>query len=167
MYRLSTRRSSSGWVEPVREGGPPWVFPYVTEPGQESSPDPPIRPAVAVSLVAPDGTESPKFLALVDSGSERTLAGPGLGRLAQPSYAEPPHQMTLRIGGAPRTTVFGEVILRLYEHLSVDEPPLVQWSAEVGFFKQWEPPWAVLLGQRGFFDQFTVDDEPVRYGSRS
>lgn len=136
---------------------PPWVFPYVTEPGSESTPDAPIRPAVAVSLVAPDGSESPKFLALVDSGSERTLAGPGLGRLARPSYAEPPREMTLHIGGAARPTVFGEVTLRLYEHVSsVDEPPLIEWSAEVGFFKRWEPPWAVVLGQRGFFDRFTV-----------
>ena len=26
----------------------------------------------------------------------------------------------------------------------------------MGFFSSWEPPWQVLLGQRGFFDQFTV-----------
>ncbi|MBW3663200.1 MAG: hypothetical protein KY469_08890 [Actinobacteria bacterium] len=39
---------------------------------------------------------------------------------------------------------------------SVDEPPLTEWSAEVGFFTQWEPPWGVVLGQQGFFDRFTV-----------
>jgi hypothetical protein len=29
-------------------------------------------------------------------------------------------------------------------------------QATVGFFTQWDPPWALLLGQVGFFDQFTV-----------
>lgn len=129
----------------------------MTEPGSEHLADPAIRPAVAVSVVAADGEESPKFLALVDSGSERTLAGPGLGRLANLAYVQPQRELTLHIGGAPRKTVFGEVTLRLYEHVrSVDEPPLAEWTAEVGFFKRWEPPWGVVLGQRGFFDRFTV-----------
>jgi hypothetical protein len=33
----------------------------------------------------------------------------------------------------------------------------VEWRAEVGFFNEWtSAPWQVLLGQVGFFDQFTV-----------
>jgi hypothetical protein len=32
-----------------------------------------------------------------------------------------------------------------------------EWRAEVGFFNEWtSAPWQVLLGQVGFFDQFTV-----------
>jgi hypothetical protein len=140
----------------VSANQPPWIFPYVVEPGGENIADLPIRPAVAVSLVAADGEESPKVLALVDSGSERTLASPGLGRLANLGAATT-REMTLEIGGRARHTRFGEVTLRLYQHaLSVDEPPLVEWSAEVGFFNRWEPPWGIVLGQRGFFDHFTI-----------
>lgn len=33
----------------------------------------------------------------------------------------------------------------------------MEWQAEVGFFSEWtSAPWQVLLGQVGFFDQFTV-----------
>ena len=32
-----------------------------------------------------------------------------------------------------------------------------QWQTQVGFFTRWEsPPWNFVLGQVGFFDQFTV-----------
>jgi hypothetical protein len=35
--------------------------------------------------------------------------------------------------------------------------PGVEWRAEVGFFSEWtSAPWQVILGQVGFFDQFTV-----------
>lgn len=136
----------------------PWVFPYVQEPAGSGHQPPPDRPAVAVSVasVLGDGA-SPKFLALVDSGSERTLAGPGLGRLAEDVDLDNAETMVIRIGGAPRTIAFGRVCLRMYQHVdSQDEPPLVEWTAEVGFIRAWEPPWSIVLGQRGFFDQFTV-----------
>jgi hypothetical protein len=32
----------------------------------------------------------------------------------------------------------------------------VEWQAEVGFLQQWRPTWPMLVGQVGFFDQFTV-----------
>jgi hypothetical protein len=33
----------------------------------------------------------------------------------------------------------------------------VEWRAEVGFFSAWtSAPWQVVLGQVGFFDQFTI-----------
>jgi hypothetical protein len=35
-----------------------------------------------------------------------------------------------------------------------DEP--FHWRTQVGFFHRWEPQWAGILGQVGFFDQFTV-----------
>lgn len=138
--------------------GPPWVFPYVAEPGREDVYQPPaLRPAVAISLATVErAEETPKFLALVDSGSERTLAGPGLGRVATMQRGRSA-EMQIKLGGAPRTVRFGVVTLRLYRNVwSVDEAPLDEWNAEVGFIVQWEPPWAVLLGQRGFFDRFTV-----------
>ena len=33
----------------------------------------------------------------------------------------------------------------------------LEWETEVGFFTDWpDPPWLVALGQRGFFNEFTV-----------
>jgi hypothetical protein len=51
-------------------------------------------------------------------------------------------------------SIRADVTLRL-----APEPGLPgwEWQAEVGFFSEWtSAPWQVLLGQVGFFDQFTV-----------
>ena len=40
--------------------------------------------------------------------------------------------------------------------MAPDETIAVEWQADVGFIASWEPPWGLLLGQRGFFDRFTV-----------
>jgi hypothetical protein len=57
-------------------------------------------------------------------------------------------------GGEVRMVHPAEVTLRLAPELGL---PGVEWRAEVGFFSQWtSAPWQVLLGQVGFFDQFTV-----------
>ena len=40
---------------------------------------------------------------------------------------------------------------------SFDEATAHSWDAHVAFFSEWtNPPWSVVLGQVGFFDQFTV-----------
>lgn len=60
----------------------------------------------------------------------------------------------LKIGGETRLLHPADVTLRL-----APEPGLPgwEWRAEVGFFSEWtSAPWQVLLGQIGFFDQFTV-----------
>lgn len=136
----------------------PWLFPYVEEPHGTSRHSPtPLRPAVPVSVASVlEDDATPKLLALVDSGAEHTLAGPGVGRLANVDPSDAPTQ-TIGIGGRAREVYYGTVLLRLFQHVdSVDEPALVEWTASVGFIKQWEPPWGLLLGQKGFFDQFTV-----------
>jgi hypothetical protein len=60
----------------------------------------------------------------------------------------------LKIGGEKRLVHPADVTLRL-----APEPgmPGVEWQAEVGFFSGWtSAPWQVILGQVGFFDQFTI-----------
>ena len=94
--------------------------------------------------------------ALVDSGSERTLAAPGLARAigVEPDRAR---EIRIGIGGEWRRVRFADVTIRLYQDVLDDDSPLLtEWQAEVGFFSSWEPPWAVVLGQTGFFDKFTV-----------
>jgi hypothetical protein len=95
-------------------------------------------------------------VALVDSGSEHTLASPALAR-ALNFNVEDGVQGNIGIGGGFRPVAFTTVHLELYKEVfRSGQTPLSEWDAEVGFLRSWEPPWAVLLGQVGFFDQFTV-----------
>jgi hypothetical protein len=111
---------------------------------------------VSITLIGADGPEGPEeatFYALVDSGAERVLAAPGVARQigVTPNRDDP---TPLKIGGERRLVHPADVTLRL-----APEPGLPgwEWQAEVGFFNEWtSAPWQVLLGQVGFFDQFTV-----------
>jgi hypothetical protein len=138
--------------------GPPWVFRYVEDPADETArkldQPPPFRPVVAVRLIGRE--ESFRVAALVDSGSERTLAQPGLAREIGIDLSAAP-ETEIGIGGRWRKVRFAEVVVELYASiLEDDEPALASWSAEVGFFNSWEPAWGVVLGGTGFFDKFTV-----------
>ncbi|MCU1491744.1 MAG: hypothetical protein JWM85_3149 [Acidimicrobiaceae bacterium] len=143
---------------PVAES--PWIFRYVEEsPSRGLAPrearQPPLRPVVPVRLRAL-GEVGPRVTALVDSGSERTLAAPGLVRALRLDLDGVP-TTTLGIGGKPRQVRFADVEMELFRDLLGDpETCLDSWMAHVGFFDTWEPPWAVVLGQVGFFDRFTV-----------
>ncbi len=138
---------------PHRDAREPSLFPYVEDPagrrGRET-----LRPVVAVRLHGE--SEAPtKVAALVDSGSEHTLAAPLLAR-AIGIEPDESREFTIGIGGGARLVRPAQVTIELYPRLDTDDPPLTTWDTEVGFFATWEPPWAVLLGQVGFFDKFTV-----------
>ncbi len=138
--------------------GEPWLFRYVDDPADETAKKlglpPPLRPAVALRLS--DKRSAPRVLALVDSGSERTLAAPGLARAIGVDL-DGAVKTTIGIGGKWRTISVAEVTLQLYrEVLNDDEAPLAEWRADVGFFSDWTPTWPALLGRLGFFDRFTV-----------
>jgi hypothetical protein len=111
---------------------------------------------VSITLVGADGPEGPEeatFHALVDSGAERVLAAPGVARQigVTPDRNDP---TPLKIGGETRLVHPADVTLRLAPELGLTG---WEWRAEVGFFNEWtSAPWQVLLGQVGFFDQFTV-----------
>lgn len=67
------------------------------------------------------------------------------------------HGVPLKIGGEARMIHPAEVTMRLAPVAPEPGMPGVEWRAEVGFFSSWtSAPWQVLLGQVGFFDQFTV-----------
>lgn len=134
------------------------LFRYVEDPADELSSKlgkPPLRPVVAVRL-GYAGKQTPLNVALVDSGSERTLAAPSLARILNIDLAGA-IEGTIGIGGSPRSVRFTTVELELYEHLFASgQSPISSWNAEVGFLTSWEAAWPVLLGQTGFFDEFTV-----------
>ena len=111
------------------------------------------RPVVSITLVGPEVDYDATLFALVDSGAERVLAAPGVARQMGVT-PDRDHSTPLKIGGETRLVHPADVTLRL-----APEPgmPGVEWQAEVGFFSEWtSAPWQVILGQVGFFDQFTV-----------
>lgn len=138
---------------------PAWHFNYIEDPADETSRQlglpPPLRPVVATRLVGSDHG-SPRATALVDSGSERTLAAPGFARSIGQDLSNAV-EVEIGIGGQLRRVRFAEVTVQLYESvLDDDAPPLAEWRCDVGFFSAWAPPWSMVLGRSGFFDHFTV-----------
>jgi hypothetical protein len=134
----------------------PWTFAYQEDPTSGATHPKGrfvYRPVVSITLIGAEGPEEATFYALVDSGAERVLAAPGVAR--QIGVTPDRHDSTpLKIGGEKRLVHPADVTLRL-----APEPglPGVEWQAEVGFFSEWtSAPWQVVLGQVGFFDQFTV-----------
>lgn len=109
------------------------------------------RPAVPVSL-------GPKFrrgiVGLVDSGSEHTLASRELPDDTGLDLSEATKTLRLGIGGQSAEAVFETVEIRLYRDHHEDE--FVSWFTEVGFLAPWNAEFFVILGQIGFFDEFTV-----------
>ncbi len=114
----------------VPAGG--WVFPYVEDPAGVRRGRVLLRPIVALRLIG--NAEAPfKVAALVDSGSEHTLATPALAR-AIVVDPDPSTETTIGIGGKPRKIRFANVTLQLFRSIDQEEPALVAWNAEVGFF---------------------------------
>ena len=116
---------------------------------------PVLRPTVPVRL-SHLGNSTPTLVALVDSGSERTLAAPSMARVLNVDLTNAPTGV-IGIGGAPRSVSFVTVHLELFDrHFSTDASTIAEWDANVGFLRSWEPAWAMVLGQNGLFNEFTV-----------
>lgn len=128
----------------------PWRYPYQKDrPRQREV----LRPLVSVRL---HGDEvSSGALALVDSGSEHIVAAPWVASDAKVDLQHPKYETELGIGGGWPAFKFVDLLIRL-QHPDGEDEHFIEWEAEVGFTDRWRAPWPVLLGQHGFFDQFTV-----------
>ena len=137
---------------------PPWVFRYMDDPAETTARDlneePSLRPVVPVRLLNGDEI-STRAVALVDSGSERTYAAPGYAREIGIDLRNSIETM-VGLGGSRRLVRFAYARVQLMQDLLGDTVVLAEWETRIGFLANWEPPWSVLLGQRGFFDQFTI-----------
>lgn len=112
---------------------------------------PVFRPVVPIRL----GAEQPlPTAALVDSGSEHTLAA---GWLMDELGIDKDStdRLTLGIGGRVVEARFAFVTLRLHRDHS-EGGDFVEWTTEVGFIEPWHAEFFVILGQIGFFDNFSV-----------
>ncbi len=141
----------------------PWRFPYVIEKNSDQHPlgRTLMRPAAEARLVGPWG-QGQKVFALFDSGSDYTLAAPWMA-MEVGIDIETGIEARVQVGGKPRGIRLVQTTVRLCPPTynagghPCDEGHSLSWVAEVGFFTNWEaPPWLLILGQIGFFDQFTV-----------
>lgn len=93
---------------------------------------------------------------LVDSGSESTLVAGWVADLIGVDLSRPDEVLSIGVGGSRVEARFVPVELRLHRWLDISTDDYVAWQAEVGFVTPWRPLYPLLLGQSGFFDQFTV-----------
>lgn len=93
-------------------------------------------------------------LGLVDTGSENVLAASWLADLAGIDLGRNVDRAILGIGGQNIEVSFAEIELRL--HRPDDAADWISRRSDIGFFSAWQAPFAVVLGQTGFLDQFTV-----------
>jgi len=100
----------------VAELDRPYVFRYVEDSAdtvaQLLGKPAPVRPVVTVRLSDPPETTY-RVVALVDSGSERTFAAPGLARALRLDLSSVP-EVVIGLGGAPRSVRFVEVTIELF-----------------------------------------------------
>lgn len=128
----------------------PWRYPFQADAPRQRGV---LRPIVSVQLVGADLSVPVK--AFVDSGSEHVLAARWLPSDAKADLRHAQHARRLGIGGDNPEVSFIDMRIRLL-HPDGDDDQFIEWEAEVGFPEQWRAPWPMLLGQHGFFDQFTV-----------
>jgi hypothetical protein len=114
------------------------------------------RPVVTVGV---PGYVS-EYLAVVDSGSPISVAHAGLFRLLgiDPTIDPPLYVVPLGIGGGSGAVPVFDVELELRPPAGETTLP-IRWHCHLGARSSWRLPFAVLLGQRGWFDQFpsTID----------
>jgi len=129
----------------------PWLYRYAEDGPRRGTVV--VRPVVPVTLVGAD--LSTPVLALIDSGSEHVLAAPWLANAVGVDASSAHDEIDLGIGGHTIRVGFVDLRIRLHPDGGSDDE-YVEWECEVGLVSQWKPTFPVILGQRGFFDEFTV-----------
>ncbi len=133
-------------------GAFPWLYSYAAErqPWRDREV---LRPVVPVTIVGPAGPAAPR-VGLVDTGAENVLAAAWLADLVGVDLSKRVDTALIGIGGHTAEVTFAEVELQLLSPDAVEE--FVSWRCDVGFVPGWQAPFALVLGQNGFLDQFTV-----------
>ncbi len=119
------------------------------------------RPLVPLSIGRVERGERSEFtLGLIDSGAEYTLADWTLAdELGLDPTAEVEDDVVrIAVGGRAHDVHLAQVELSLYAAPAIGgDPRSESWLADVGFIRDWPAAeFKVLLGHRGFFDQWQV-----------
>lgn len=92
--------------------------------------------------------------ALVDTGAENVLAAAWIADFAGIDLSMITDRVLIGIGGQVAEVTFAEVEMRLHSPDEADD--FISWRADVGFVPGWLAPFALVLGQVGFLDRFTM-----------
>lgn len=108
-----------------------------------------LRPVVPLLLAE----DLPAVFGVLDSGSPVSIASADVFRwLGVDVGIEPPlFELPLSVGGGFDRIPVYRVALRLR---APGSSQFVEWSLDLGARRRWRLPFAVLLGQRGWFDTF-------------
>lgn len=95
------------------------------------------------------------MLGVLDSGSAVSVGNADLFRWLgiHIDRAEPVYEMPLSVGGGFESTPVFDVELRL-RATAEGQVRSVPWRLRLGARRRWRLPFAVLLGQRGWFERF-------------
>lgn len=130
----------------------PWLYPYTVDEAAVRDGRDVLRPIVPIRVIGPHD-EVYDVDALVDSGSDHVLVAPWLARALRIPTPEPGEDFLLGVGGERQWVRMATAGLVL-RHPEADTG--IGWEAPVGAVTHWPAWFGVLLGQRGFFDRFTV-----------
>lgn len=134
----------------MADGLAAWRYPH-RDLGEHPFPDGALVRRLVV-VVAPARSVR-RYLAVVDSGSPITIAD---SEFIRSCGVDPDGEglmtLPLQMGGQFDSVRVFEIELDLIP-ASGDEPPL-RWTAKFAGRPRWKLPFAVLLGQRGWFDRF-------------
>lgn len=92
--------------------------------------------------------------ALVDTGAENVLAAAWLADIIGLDLTHNVDTAFIGIGGQTAEVAFAEVELQLLSPEIGNE--VVSWRCDIAFVPGWEAPFAMVLGQIGFLDGYTV-----------
>ena len=128
-----------------------WTYPHISL-NESPHPDgtPILRPVVPLTLAS----HSTQLAGVIDSGSPISAANAALFRDIgiDIDNDEPLYELGLTIGGQSAATPVFEVTLWLHPPDPNEEA--VPWQLPLMARRGWRFPFAVLLGQRGWFDRF-------------
>lgn len=127
-----------------------WVYPYTVDEAPEREGRHVWRPIVPVEVACDPPV---RVDALVDSGCEYIVLSPFIARALQEPMPNEHEGFVLGVGGENRRVRPTHIRLRL---LSPNAEEHYEWEAPAVVISEWRPWFSILLGQRGFFDQFTL-----------
>ena len=135
----------------------PWLYSYTDfGEGRGRSPQPVLRAVVAVSTPGASAT----FQAVVDTGGPITVIAADLLDTGGDSVATGA-SMVLRLGGSTNDVPLYDMTLEIRPPHAVVEDQPISWRGVVAVLDPWPMRGtAVLLGQAGFLDAFTVTFGP-------
>jgi hypothetical protein len=142
----------------------PWIYPYTDFGEGAGKLERPVLRAV-VQVGTPEGTSS--FAAIVDTGGPLTVVARGV-LLSGGDPVDTGRTMLLRLAGASNEVPLYELTLEIRPPNGSNGVDPIQWRSVVAVLSPWpHQGTAIILGQSGFIENFTVTFGPSGFAVES